>query len=163
MGFSCCRIDRDHRGLRGDPSRQADRACTPRSDSGRSAAEDGGRRLFCFAMQSVRHDFRESVIPVIRRTRRKIAAERRCGPGPLAASVAHSEGRGRGPFRQNGKPHRTGTARNPAHQGASPSSGRLFGQRKPAEIPGRELRAQIRPKTVDAEAAEIVVEVAQPG
>jgi hypothetical protein len=33
--------------------RQADRACTAeRSDSGRSRAEDGGRRLFCLAMQS---------------------------------------------------------------------------------------------------------------
>src|SRR5271163_2141897 len=64
MGFSFAWIDRDHRGLRGDLSRQADRACTAeRSDSGRSAAEDGGRRLFCFAMQSVRRDFRDSVIP----------------------------------------------------------------------------------------------------
>ena len=33
--------------------RRADRACTvERSDSGRSTAEDGGRRLFCVAMQS---------------------------------------------------------------------------------------------------------------
>jgi hypothetical protein len=31
--------------------RRADRTCTAeRSDSGRSAAEDGGGRLFCFAM-----------------------------------------------------------------------------------------------------------------
>ena len=107
--------DRDHGLLSGRLMRQADRACTAeRSDSGRSAAEDGGRRLFCFAMQSVRRDLREIVIPVIGRTRRKIAAERRCGPGPPAASVAHSEGRGRGPFRQNGKPHRTDTVRKPA-------------------------------------------------
>jgi hypothetical protein len=63
MGLSCCWIDRAQRGLRGDLSRQAERACTAeRSDSGRSAAEDGGRRLFCFAMQSVRLDPPESVI-----------------------------------------------------------------------------------------------------
>ncbi|OYV24392.1 MAG: hypothetical protein B7W99_02555, partial [Rhodospirillales bacterium 20-58-10] len=52
--------------------RRADRACTA---CGRSAAEDGGRRLFCFAMQSARH---------LAGPRRKIAACRRCGPGPLA-------------------------------------------------------------------------------
>ena len=35
------------------PLRQGDRACTAkRSDSGRSKAKDGERRLFCFAMQS---------------------------------------------------------------------------------------------------------------
>jgi hypothetical protein len=57
MGVSLAWIDRDHRGLHGDPSRQAAQARTAeRSDSGRSAAEDGGRRLFCFAMQSVRRD-----------------------------------------------------------------------------------------------------------
>ena len=50
-GASCCRIDRAHRGLRGDERRRADRACTAeRSESGRSRAEDGGGRLFCFAM-----------------------------------------------------------------------------------------------------------------
>jgi hypothetical protein len=39
--------------------RRAVRACTAeRSDSGRSAAEDGGPRLFCFAMQS-----REIAVP----------------------------------------------------------------------------------------------------
>jgi hypothetical protein len=46
-------IGRAHRGLPAITRRRADRACTAeRSDSGRSAAEDGGRRLFCFAMQS---------------------------------------------------------------------------------------------------------------
>jgi hypothetical protein len=84
MGFSCAWIDRAHRGLRGDLSRQADRAHTAeRSDSGRSAAEDGGRRLFCFAMQSVRRDFREIVIPCDPPD----AAENSCRP-PLRARAA---------------------------------------------------------------------------
>lgn len=41
----------------------------------RSAAEDGGSRLFCFAMQSTR------------RVRRKIAGGRRCGKGDRGAAV----------------------------------------------------------------------------
>jgi hypothetical protein len=51
MGASLRRIGRAHRGLHGDEKRRADRTCTAeRSDSGRSEAEDGGSRLFCFAM-----------------------------------------------------------------------------------------------------------------
>jgi hypothetical protein len=50
-----CRNGRAHRGLLAITWRRADRACTAeRSDSGRSAAEDGGRQLFCFVMQSRR-------------------------------------------------------------------------------------------------------------
>jgi hypothetical protein len=51
MLASFCRIGRAHRGLHGDERRRADRTCTAeRSDSGRSEAEDGGSRLFFFAM-----------------------------------------------------------------------------------------------------------------
>jgi hypothetical protein len=51
MVVSFCRIGRAHRGLHGDERRRADRTCTAeRSDNGRSEAEDGGSRLFCFAM-----------------------------------------------------------------------------------------------------------------
>jgi len=68
------------------------------SDSGRSTAQDGGRRLFCFAMQS-----RTSGISAAKQLRRvavrqrKIAAGRRCGPGPLAVRSPFGSPRAR-PF-----------------------------------------------------------------
>ena len=63
---------------------------------------------------------------------------------------------------------KTGTPFEPARRESRASlphllSRPLFGESKPAEILRRELRAQVRPKTVDAEAPEIVVEIAQPG
>ena len=67
------------------------------SDSGRSTAQDGGRRLFCFAMQSRTSGI--SAAKPLRRVavrRRKIAAGCRCGPGPLAVRSPFLEGRGRG-------------------------------------------------------------------
>jgi len=68
------------------------------SDSGRSTAQDGGRRLFCFAMQS-RTSGISAAKPAGRVAvrRRKIAAGRRCGPGPLAVRSPFGRPRAR-PF-----------------------------------------------------------------
>ena len=51
MGCVLCRIGRAHRGLRGDHRRRADRAAPGAKRRAEASAEDGGGRLFCFAMQ----------------------------------------------------------------------------------------------------------------
>src|SRR3954463_6976522 len=101
MVISSCRVGRAHRGLPAITSRQADRACTAeRSDSGRSKAEDGGRRLFCFAMQSWETEAprglpRGAAIPAAKNTHRPPLQE----PDRLPCD-RRLEGRGRGALRQ---------------------------------------------------------------
>jgi hypothetical protein len=75
------------------------------SDDGRSTAEDGGRRLFCFAMQS-----RETSTHANRRgvksRRWKIAAVSRCGPDRLPSDRLWRRGGAVLPGRQDHREQR---------------------------------------------------------
>ena len=78
MAISWLPVGRAHRGLHGDRPPGTEPVCTPPPASparGRSAAEDGGRKLFCFS--------RCKAGPFGRR--RKIVSGRHCGPGPSLA------------------------------------------------------------------------------
>ena len=78
-------LDRAPRGLHGDESRRAGRTCTrQRQRRAEASAEDGGGRLFCFAMESAP-----------RGARRKIVGRSHCRPGRLPArSPSRRPGRG---------------------------------------------------------------------
>jgi hypothetical protein len=131
--------------------RRGDRACTAeRSDSGRSAAEDGGRRLFCLAMQSARKGAAENSRRPPLRTRaacRPIALWKAVGAAPFRQGMDHLD-----PM-----PSTTRRAGSP-----SPSrSGVLDRSHEGGHIFRDELHAQGRSKISAAEAPEVFVEVAE--
>src|SRR5262245_27419969 len=127
------------------------------SDNGGSAAEDGGRRLFCFAMQS--REIEDLANRPVASRRRKIAAARRCGPGPLA--VRSPSGRPGGAV-LSGKVGSPGTSAKEGLRTSSESSSkprRVHRAQEPGHIFRGKLEAQGRAKMIDAKVAEVFIEI----
>ena len=151
-----CRIGRAHRGLRGDHSDGGRNGPEPEAERrAEAAAEDGGGRLFCFAMQSA---------PVrlmwllVAGARRKIAGRSHCRPGPLAV---------RSPSRRPWSrplPALDLAADRPVD--VDRSAARYSTASRRMQEAGDVLRCELKPQRcsegVETEDVQIFVEVAQP-
>ena len=125
---------------------------------GRSAAEDGGRRLFCFAMQSREIGGLANLTRGVKSRRRKIAAARRCGPRPLA--VRSPSGRPGGavlPGRQDHREQMRSTGPRTSSESFGP--GPVHRVQEPGHIFRGKLEAQGRAKMIDAKVAEVFIEI----
>jgi hypothetical protein len=124
--------------------------------SGRSEAEDGGARLFCFAMQSAPSAYGSCELP-FGGARRKIVARRHCGAGPLAAKRRLSRRLAARPF-PNGELLHDFT-----RLSAQPLADPIGQQHEARNVLREELDSDRRSDHIEAEQPQIIIEISEPG